>query len=80
MWGSPIPPSPAIPKVPETQVKMASTVCSPAPQNYSHSAFCRGMLEPGHMVLDPELGWGACPWGCKLGVSLPTSGGESVST
>lgn len=63
-----------------TGVILAFTVCSPAPQNYSHSAFCGGMWEPVHTVLDPELGWGACPWGCKLGVSLPTSGGESVST
>lgn len=36
-------PKPSTPKVPETQVKMAFTMCSPAPQNYSHSAFCRGI-------------------------------------
>lgn len=80
-WSSPIPSQPShIQSTTETRVKMAFTVCSPAPQNYSHSAFCGGVLEPVHTVLDPELEWGACPWGCKLGVPLPTSGGESVST
>lgn len=79
-WRFPIPHKPHhTQSITETQVKMAFTVCSPAPHNYSHSAFCGDMLEPVHTVLDPELGWVHVPGVANWGFPCPPQE-VSVST